>query len=91
MTGHPSEEEFDAWRDNPITRWVMRAALKAAEANREAWISASWDNGEADPALLGEYRTRADAYRALSETSYDKWLELNESDEEAAARLGSVE
>lgn len=74
----PSEEDFLAWRDNPVTQWVMRTALKAAEMNKEAWLDASWVQGNCDPQLLNETRTRADAYRALAETTYDKWLELNE-------------
>jgi hypothetical protein len=35
----------------------------------------SWAKGEADPELLIELRTRADAYLALVETEYEQWCE----------------
>lgn len=74
---HPSEEEFTAWRDDPVTQWVMSACRKAAEDNRQAWLSTSWESGRADQAALSEYRTRADAYRALEDTGYEGWLETH--------------
>lgn len=73
----PSQDEFDAWRDNPITRWVMGACAKAAAENRQSWIEASWGAGNADPLLLVELKTRADAYLALEQTRYEGWLETH--------------
>ncbi|MES2904538.1 MAG: hypothetical protein V4696_10170 [Pseudomonadota bacterium] len=72
-----SAEDFEQWRDNPVTRWVMAACMTAADANRDAWISASWDLGKADQAELDVLRTRADAYRALCDTSYSDWQDIN--------------
>lgn len=76
----PSAEEFTRWRDDRVTQWIFRAILSGAEANKAAWVQASWDNGAASPALLQELRTRADAYMALIETPYDGWCELNEEE-----------
>lgn len=46
--------------------------LEAEAVNQEAaWRDASWVNGMANPNLLKELRTRADAYRALAELNYD--------------------
>ncbi len=72
-----SAEDFEQWRDNPVTRWVMAGCRKGAEANQQAWVEASWDGGQADPATLLELRTRADAYLALCETTHDRWAEIN--------------
>lgn len=70
---NPSEEEFIAWRDHPVTRWVMRACELAADENKQQWVEKAWETGVSDPALLLENRTRADAYRALHETEYEGW------------------
>ena len=76
----PSSEEFQAWRDHPLTRWVFLALERASEAQREDWLRRSWEAGEADPLALVELRTRADAYRAPFETTYEAFCEmLNET------------
>ena len=76
-----TEDDFLTWRENPVTRWVFRAIELATDAQREDWIVRSWENGIADPAVLIELRVRADAYRALYETSYPAWREMHESAE----------
>lgn len=73
-------EEFDAWRDDPVTQWVFAACLKAAEAQRQAFMDASWDTGVANQQLLTELRTRADAYSALAETTHIGWCNANEEE-----------
>lgn len=73
----PSAEEFARWRDDSVTRWVLWAVEKGAEDNRQAWIDASWGNGAASPQHLAELRTRADAYLALRDTSYEGWAEIH--------------
>lgn len=71
----PSEEEFIAWKEQPITRWVLGQCAKAAAENRQSWIDASWGAGNAEPLLLTELKTRADAYLALEQTTYEGWLD----------------
>lgn len=66
-----SAEEFAAWRIDPVTEWVIAELAKAADAQREAWLEHSWSSGQADPTLLNELKTRADAYSALAELSYE--------------------
>lgn len=73
----PSEEEFEAWRDSPTTRWVFAACAIAAAENKRVWDEASWDTGNCSPELLLELKTRADAYLALEQTTYDGWLETH--------------
>lgn len=81
--GQPSREEFLAWRENPVSQWVFRALQAVAEVQRQGWTAASWDQGEANPLLLVELRSRADAYRAAEETNYEAFCALNEQDPEA--------
>jgi hypothetical protein len=73
-----SEEEFLLWKEHPITRWVLTAANRAAALQREAWIAKSWEQGEASPLALSELRTRADAYSALDETTYEGWRAMHD-------------
>lgn len=77
----PSAEEFEAWRENPVTQWVMDACLKAADDNQRLWFDMSWGQGKADQEALIELRTRADAYRAIAETEYDSWLAEHETED----------
>lgn len=65
-----TEEEFAAWRDEPVTQRILGTLSAMADAQREGWMASSWEGGNADPLLLTELRTRADAYQALSEGSY---------------------
>jgi len=67
----PNRDDFARWRDDPVTRWVFRALNADADAQREAWIKQSWDNGHANPMTLLELRTRADAYRAMEQVNYN--------------------
>lgn len=74
-------DEFQDWRDHPITQWVFKAIEHGAEAQRQGWLDASWEDNRADPLLLCELRTRADAYRAIIDTSFERWSELHEHPE----------
>lgn len=71
----PTAEEFSAWRDEPVTRFVMAALERNAEECREEWLRQSWETGQADPTILTGLRERADAllgftagYEAFCET-----------------------
>ncbi len=66
-----TSEDFDAWRDSNMTRWVMKAFRQIAEENKAAWIAASWDSGDADEISLREMRARADAYMAMAEMTFE--------------------
>lgn len=73
-----SEEEFTAWRDDPVTAWVFRGIQRTAALQREAFSADAWATGKADQQTLTELRTRADAYLALIATDYRAWLIANE-------------
>lgn len=69
----PSKEEFQSWQAHPLSQWVFQAIQLSAEAQKAHWLSESWEGAKADPLLLCELRTRADAYTALEETTYEGW------------------
>lgn len=66
-----SREDFQRWLEDPVTRAVIRAHRQTAHDNREAWIAHSWGNGHANPLILLELKTRADAYLAIAEMNYE--------------------
>jgi hypothetical protein len=83
----PSRDEFAAWRDDPVTRFVMRALERNADECREEWLRKSWEAGQADQRTLDALRERSDAllgftadYEAFCET-----LGLEPQEEEQAA------
>lgn len=72
----PDAEDWAAWCEHPITRFVAACLQLSAEKQREAWLAQSWGSAQADAAALVEYRTRADAYMAFLETPLEKYAEL---------------
>jgi hypothetical protein len=75
-----TSEEFDRWRDDAVTRWVARAFTKLADDNKALWLDQSWGAGRADQETLTELRTRADAYNALAEATYQACCDANEEE-----------
>jgi hypothetical protein len=76
----PSSEEFLAWRESPVSQWIFKAVKASAQAQKAHWLTESWEGAKADPLLLCELRTRADAYTALEETTYEGWCDANGDD-----------
>jgi hypothetical protein len=79
----PLSEDFARWRDDPMTRMVLASLELAEKAQRADWLTASWDGGVARGEDLERKllvtRTRADAYRALIDMTFEDvaaWLEL---------------
>jgi hypothetical protein len=73
-----TEDEFAAWKADPVTEGVLEALAAMAEAQKEGWLSASWEGGTADSILLCELKTRADAYSALAQGSYEDFFQVTE-------------
>lgn len=71
----PSPEDFAAWCDHPVTRFVAAVYLNAAHDCRVAWDQSSWVEGGGDPELLAELRVRADCYNAFAQTTLENYLE----------------
>lgn len=80
MPPNITEDDFLIWREHPVTKWVFAAIERGAEAQREEWVRMSWDGGQSDPLALLSLRERADAYRALMDTCFERWSELNVSE-----------
>lgn len=71
----PSREDFAAWRDHPVTQFVMAGLRRNAGEHRDLWASESWNTGHADQAQLTVLRERADAMMGLVEADYEAWCE----------------
>jgi hypothetical protein len=56
----------------------MKACRISAEKQKVHWVDRSW-SGDVNPLLRVELATRADAYMALVETSFEQWKEINEN------------
>lgn len=70
-------EDFAAWLEHPVTKWVQQAYESLAAENKAAWIEASWEQGKSDPMMLQELRVRADAYRSIAECEFEAFAETN--------------
>jgi hypothetical protein len=78
----PTEEEFLAWRDDPVTAYVRGAFLKMAEAQRHQWLKHTWDTGNCDSYSLCELRVRADTFKAIAEADLSDIVAAHEEAEE---------
>lgn len=76
-----TEDDFAAWKDNPITAWVLAGVKRFADLQKLSWADASWASGEADQATLDRMKTRADAYEGLAGLTYEQALGLHEDAE----------
>lgn len=78
----PTEEEFIAWRDHPVTQWVIRAFDLHAEEQKKAWLEGTWETGNCDSYALLELKTRADTFNAMKEADYSDFLAAHEPEAE---------
>lgn len=74
----PHPEDFAAWCEHPVTRFVAAAWAHAAQAQCEAWMRESWQTGLADLNKLIELKTRADAYNAFMEAGLEQYVAIIE-------------
>lgn len=74
----PTQDDFESWREHPVTQSVMTAFEIMRERCRQEWIGRSWAN---DPgvdavkllALRQECVIRADTYGALKESTWNDY------------------
>lgn len=66
------KDDFEAWRENPVTLAVFRALTIKAEEAKAKWQSASWDGGRCDPLLLADLRARAEIASDIVELSHEE-------------------
>lgn len=77
----PTEEEFQAWCEHPVTKFIAEAYRISAERQREAW-NALFESRLVPTDLTQQrdiLRTREDAYRAFLETTFERYVEITGS------------
>lgn len=85
------KEEFDAWRHSPVTEAVFKAlALKAAEA-KQAWVVASWGQGNTSEVLLADLRATSETCTYVTELDHDELEAMLESDRNSPDRVQSAD
>ncbi len=72
------QDDFNQWKENPVTRWVLGALEIRANQCEEVWREYSWVGGKADPLALAELRTRADALRTIADATFEGVKEVYE-------------
>ncbi|WP_179507319.1 hypothetical protein [Sphingomonas melonis] len=59
----------------------MEAMGSFAKVQRDEWLRRTWEEGKHPSTdLLIELRTRADAYRAIPDSTYDDWMKAHGND-----------
>lgn len=74
-------DDWGAWTANPITEAVFRLFEAEAAKAKAAWLDASWNSGNINPALLASLKARAEAFEQLRGMSKDQVEESNGTDE----------
>ena len=62
MTTEIDPEEFEAWREHPITRRVFAVLNQLAEDRKEVWMAQSWNGGDNDERKLVMLKGQAEAF-----------------------------
>lgn len=62
-------DDWELWRSSEVGELFFAALAKEAERAKQAWVSASWDGGRADPLLLAALRERAILAQQLAEAT----------------------
>ena len=74
-----SKEDFEAWRDNPVTQEYFRQMQRMIDTARQQWVSDSWASEKLW--INGEARDLRIACRAKVECT-EQLLKLNLTDED---------
>jgi len=73
-----TDEEFDAWRENPMTLWFMRAFKTVADENEaiakdHAWsLATSEQSHQIDTHLMTVLAEKVKAYRSVYEATFEQ-------------------
>lgn len=71
MTTEIDPEEFEAWREHPITRRVFAVLNQHAEHRKELWVAQSWNSGDADERKLVMLKGQAEAFEWLPKATHE--------------------
>lgn len=72
------KEDFEQWRDHPVTERVFRALGLLSDQAKQRWIDVSWGGGEPIPALLIELKSKAEVINDLCELTFEELEKWNE-------------
>jgi hypothetical protein len=75
------KDEYEQWRDNPITRWFLEGVTQAAEEQREQFLSCFFYGDAHDKYKMGLVRGAFIGIYSVVELTHDKLVELHESGE----------
>jgi 3-deoxy-D-arabino-heptulosonate 7-phosphate (DAHP) synthase len=84
-----TREDFEAWRDNPITQFVMGHLKEKAQECEDVWkglLSAPSFNGESLMVRQADLRARREALAQVAELEL---TDMIEEDEEQHVNTGS--
>jgi hypothetical protein len=65
MTG-PSRDEFEAWKADAVTQFVMAGVAAIADAQAGAWFEVAWNRGDLSDVTRERMRTRAESFMELA-------------------------
>jgi hypothetical protein len=65
VTDAPSRDEFEAWKADPVTAFVMAGVKNIADAQATDWFSKAWGGGNLSEVLRERLKTRADSFMEL--------------------------
>ena len=74
-------DEFEQWKVNPVTKWVLAGIAQATDDAREQFLQLCFYGNGADPKEMGMLRGAFFALMGLSanELTYERVMELHES------------
>lgn len=61
----PTKDEFAAWQDHPVTRFVNAGLLRLATLAKAEWQADAWA-GYIEPVPLARVKTRVEVYADLA-------------------------
>lgn len=70
-----TKEDYDSWRDNPVTQAVHEALRLKAEGAKAAWVDASWVSGSVSAELLADLRATANICNDIRGLTYEELME----------------
>ena len=63
-------DDFEAWQENPVTQYVMKALSVVAEEAKSDWQVGAW-GGNLRPEYLAETRGRYSAYATILNMTFE--------------------
>lgn len=75
----PTPEDFEEWRENPVSQWVFEQMRGHAECQKDMWAAMAWEMQDVSEDLLKEARVRADCYVEIPDSTYEDWIALDDS------------